>query len=80
LSLGRDEDAVVDGYSPGVTHQEVFIVIPFPTFHHGAMNVGDHGLSACNLVLKFGNDGTGFSDVVTNVRSNSTRASWRRRW
>ena len=66
-----------DGYSPGVTHREIFIISPFLTFHRGAMDVRDHCASACDIVLKFGNDGAGFRDVVTDVGNCSMRASWR---
>ena len=69
----------VDGYNPGVTHREIFTISPLLTFHSGAMDVRDHGVSTCDIVLKFGNDGAGFRDVVTNVGTCSMRASWRQR-
>ena len=40
------------------------------------MDVGDHGVSARNIVLEFGNDDPGFNDVVMDVGNGSMRASW----
>lgn len=56
------------GYSPGVTHRE-----------NGAMDVGDHGASARNVMLEFGNVGAKFRDVVANFGNGPMRTSWRRR-
>ena len=80
MSLSSSEHAVGSGgCGLRVTHQQIFAITSFLAFHRGAMDVGDHGVSARNVALKFRNDGTGFHDVATHVGNGLMRAPRQRR-
>ena len=46
----------------------MFIVGLFPAFY-GAVDIGNDGVGARNIVLKFGDDRLGVCDTFTNIRN-----------
>jgi len=55
----------------------MLIVSFFLTFHHFAMNVGNHGAGVHNVTADLRNCGTGF-DVMANIGGGSMRIQYRR--
>ena len=54
------------------THQRIYPIAAFLTFHHGTMDVGDHSMSARDILPKLGNDGMGARNILSKLGDDGT--------
>jgi len=53
--------------STNITHREISTTASFLAVQNGTMDIGEHGVSTRNIMLKFRNDGMCVHDPTVNL-------------